>query len=200
MPAGWTARTVLPALAAFIAAGAVASPALARRLIDRPPPAHTGGFGEPTCTVCHFDTEADDGRGTIELAGLPAMYVPGATYQLTLSLAHPELGIGGFQLSARHADGARQGTQAGSLRAVDARVDVTGTTDLPIQYARHTYDGTRLDSAGVKRIGWRIQWIAPADGGAVVFHVAANAANDDASPLGDFIYTRSFGATAEKEK
>lgn len=120
------------------------------------------------------------------------MYVPGTTYELTLSLAHPELGIGGFELSARHADGDRQGTQAGSLRAVNARVDVTDTTALPVQYARHTYDGTRLDSAGVKRIGWRLQWTAPADGGAVVFHVAANAANDDASPLGDFIYTRAF--------
>lgn len=198
MPLGSTHRVVLPALVAMLAAGAVASPALARRLSDRPPPAHTGGFGEPTCAVCHFDTQADDGRGTIALAGLPAMYAPGQTYQLTVSLSHPDLSAGGFQLSARHAEGGRQGMQAGSLRALDARVDVTGLTELPVQYARHTYDGTRPDSAGVKRTSWRVEWTAPSDGGVVAFHVAANAANDDASPLGDFIYTKAFEAKEEK--
>ena len=193
MPVGGTRRVVVPALVATLAAGAVASPAVARRLSDRPPPAHTGGFGEPSCTVCHFDTQADDGRGTIALVGLPAMYAPGETYQLTVSLSHPELSAGGFQLSARYAEGGRQGMQAGSLRALDARVDVTSLSELRVQYARHTYDGTRPDSSDAKRTSWRIEWTAPGDGGEVVFHVAANASNDDASPLGDFIYTKAFG-------
>ena len=192
-----THRVVLPALVACIAAGAVASPAVARRLSDRPPPAHTGGFGEPTCAVCHFDTQVDDGRGTIAISGLPSMYEPGRAYVLTVSLSHPELGAGGFQLSARYAGGLRQGTQAGALKALDPRVDVTGLAELPVQYARHTYDGTRPDSAGAKRTSWRIEWTAPADGGEVVLHVAANAANDDASPLGDFVYTRAFRTSRE---
>lgn len=198
MRVGSTHRAVFPALVAMLAAGAVASPALARRLSDRPPPAHTGGFGEPTCTVCHFDTPADDGRGAIALAGLPAMYAPGETYQLTVSLSHPDLSSGGFQLSARYAEGARQGMQAGSLRALDTRVDVTGLTELPVQYARHTYDGTRPDSSGAKQTSWRIEWMAPGDGGVVAFHVAANAANDDASPLGDYVYTKAFEAKARE--
>ena len=193
-------RVLLPALAAVIAAGAVASPAVARRMSDRPPPAHTGGFGEPTCAACHFDTQVDDGRGTIDLTGLPAVYVPGQTYVLTVSLSHPELGVGGFQLSARHAEGARQGMQAGTMRSLDPRVDVTSLTERPVQYARHTFDGTRTDSAGVRRLSWRVEWTAPANGGDVAFHVAANAANDDASPLGDFVYTRAFGARATREK
>ena len=28
-----------------------------------PPPAHTGGFGEPNCTFCHFGTVNPDDRG-----------------------------------------------------------------------------------------------------------------------------------------
>ena len=200
MPRCGVPRVLFPALAAMLAAGAVASPALARRMSDRPPPAHTGGFGEPTCAVCHFDTQVDDGRGTIDLGGLPTVYVPGQSYVLTVSLSHPSLEVGGFQLSARHTDGGRQGMQAGTLRPLDARVDVTSLTDLPVQYARHTFDGTRTDSAGVRRLSWRVEWTAPANGGEVAFHVAANAANDDASPLGDFVYTRSFGARSSREK
>jgi hypothetical protein len=45
---------------------------------------------------------------------------------------------------------------------------------------------------------WTFRWTAPADapGRAVVFHVAANAANDDDSPLGDFIYARALRVLA----
>lgn len=35
-------------------------------------------------------------------------------------------------------------------------------------------------------------WRAPEGLGSVVFHIAANAANGDDSPLDDFIYTREF--------
>lgn len=183
---------LVPALAAMVAASAAASPAIARRLSDRPPPAHTGGFGEPTCHVCHFDGTPDDGRATLALDGLPALYVPGQTYVLTLTLSHPDLRIGGFELSSRFADGVHAGTQAGSLRALDGRVDVTGPQELPVQYARHTAEGIVPDSVGATRMRWRLEWTAPAQFGAVVFHVATNVANDDASPLGDFVYTRAF--------
>ncbi len=46
---------------------------------------------------------------------------------------------------------------------------------------------------------WRIRWTAPAHPrGAVVFHLAANAANDDESPLGDFIYTMTLTVPAAR--
>lgn len=187
-----TRSMLVPALVALVAAGAAASPDLARRLGDRPPPAHTGGFGEPTCHVCHFEGTPNDGRATLELEGLPPVYAPGATYVLTVRLAHPDLRIGGFELSARFADGVATGRQAGTLRALDDRVDVTGLTELPVQYARHTAVGVLPDSLGMTHMQWRVEWTAPASGGTVAFHVATNVANDDASPLGDFVYTRAF--------
>jgi hypothetical protein len=36
---------------------------------------------------------------------------------------------------------------------------------------------------------WTVVWTAPATGGAVTFNAAANAANEDDSQLGDYIYT-----------
>ena len=62
-------------------------------------------------------------------------------------------------------------------------------------YAQHTEAGTVLTRPGTA--SWTVEWRAPATtapgGGAtaVVFHAAANAANDDASEFGDFIYTAS---------
>lgn len=198
MAARSTIGAVVPALAALLAAGALASPAAARRLSDRPPPAHTGGFGEPTCTVCHADGAVDDARGTITLEGLPASYAPGERYVLTVSLAHPDLRVGGFQLSARYARGGKASMQAGMLRALDDRVDVTTPQELPVQYARQTAAGLIPAGPDAKRISWRVEWTAPSDGGSVVFHVAANVGNDDASPLGDIVYTRSFDGTMQR--
>lgn len=57
-------------------------------------------------------------------------------------------------------------------------------------YAQHTEPGTVL--TGPARASWTVEWRPPAAGeGPVVFHAAANAANDDVSEFGDFIYTAS---------
>jgi hypothetical protein len=50
-------------------------------------------------------------------------------------------------------------------------------------------DGTVPVSADTAR--WRLLWTAPNDGGTIVFHAVANAANADDSPLGDFVYAAS---------
>lgn len=95
---------------------------------------------------------------------------------------------GGFELSARFAGGTQAGRQAGKLAPLDKRIQMVASSDGGLEYAQHT----ALDSRAI-RIGenqWRVNWTAPdrADG-PVIFHVAANAANHDASALGDFIYT-----------
>lgn len=57
-----------------------------------------------------------------------------------------------------------------------------------VQYASQTRHGIQPTADG--RIEWALVWRAPDPAaGEVVFHVAGNAANHDASPLGDFIYT-----------
>jgi hypothetical protein len=60
-------------------------------------------------------------------------------------------------------------------------------TSFDIQYARHLRTGAGLVAADTAR--WTVVWTAPATGGAVTFNAAANAANEDDSQLGDYIYT-----------
>jgi hypothetical protein len=154
---------------------------------EHPPLAHTGGFGEPTCQQCHFDQTLNDPEGSLTLEGLPETYTAGTWYRLTVNLRRPNMRKGGFQLAARF----KTGKQAGSLRAVDERVELVQEAFSEIQYAQHTRAGTSLVSSDTAR--WTVEWMAPTTGKEVViFNVVANAANDDASQFGDYIYVRDF--------
>jgi len=158
---------------------------------EGPPPAHTGGFGEPTCHSCHFDFPLDSGPAVLEL-GAPDTYGPGDTYALVVMLERPGLAAGGFQLSARFASGPAAGRQAGKLLPLDDRVTVRYAPDsASIAYANQTATGSRAKAVGA--LDWRLAWVAPDEArGPVVFHVVANAANDDASEFGDHIHTDSL--------
>jgi hypothetical protein len=155
-----------------------------------PPPAHTGGFGEPTCRACHSDAGLNEPGGTLTVSGEPATYEPGKTYELEVVLRRNGMLRAGFQLAARFADGASTGRQAGTLAPADARTIVTWDTLTQVSYIEHNLAGTALTGdAG----HWIVRWTAPPTAaGPVSFDVAGNAANDDDSPLGDFIYTTAL--------
>lgn len=146
-----------------------------------PPPGHTGGFGEPTCAVCHFDVGTPDPAGGVTVSGIPGEgFRPGERYLVRLRLNRPGLRAAGFQLSVRTEEGA----QAGTLEALDDRGAVTvGERGIP--YAHHTEAGT----AAADSADWVVAWTPPAGNRPVHLHVAANAADGDDSPLGDHIYT-----------
>lgn len=148
---------------------------------DGAPPGHTGGFGEPDCTACHSDNERNDAEGILSVTGLPERYAPGESYRLSIVLEHPELEAGGFQLAVRTSDG----SAAGRLEPVDART--RALADGGREYLQHTPEGRRDTDGG--RISWQLAWQAPGAAVPVVLNLAANAANDDLSELGDFIYT-----------
>lgn len=162
--------------------------------VDGPPAAHTGGFGEPTCEACHFGAPLDAPGGALTLEGLPAAYVAGEAYPLTISLHRPEMGLGGFQLSARFEDGA----QAGSMQPVDVNTKVT-EAESGVQYIHHSFLGVTLTRPDTTR--WTVVWQAPSEASRpVLFHAAANAANGDNSPFDDHIYLQratSHGADQE---
>ena len=153
----------------------------------RPPLAHTGGFGEPTCAECHFDGSSRPPE-VLTLGWMtPERFRPGGVYRVEVAIHDTTARVGGFQLAVRVATGPRAGTQAGTLCAVDARVTVVTDTTTGVQYASHA------GAASADSLRWQIDWRAPReDVEAVVFHVAANSANDDDSPLGDAIITRSW--------
>lgn len=168
-------------------ATSVASPGRAVPYRENPPVAHTGGFGEPTCRVCHFDGPLDPPGGELEVEGLPPGYEPGRTYPLTITLRHPELEAGGFELAVRFAEpgsAARTapapsleppergqaglppgpaGTQAGTLAPVDGRVAISEGPESPgappVQYAHHSVAGLEPTGPGVAT--WTIEWTAP---------------------------------------
>jgi cytochrome c5 len=152
-----------------------------------PPPGHTGGFGEPTCQVCHSDGGLNEPGGGLAITGAPAGYEPGRTYELEIVLRRAGMLRAGFQLAARFADGAAAGTPAGALAPGDERSMVIWDTVSHVSYIEHNLAGTALVGDAGR---WTLRWTAPGNArGAVVFNAAGNAANDDDSPLGDFIYT-----------
>jgi hypothetical protein len=168
--------------AAGIALGTVAA---APFYAAGPPAGRTGGFNEPTCRECHQHNPLNDPPGILSLAGLPPSYEPNRMYYLTLTLARPGMLAAGFQLASRSHD--REGGQAGSLAPADERTTFAPATLPALQYLQHTRPGTSLTAADTAR--WTFMWRAPEGLGPVIFHVAANAANEDNSELGDFIYT-----------
>ena len=181
----------VPAVAAAVASAAgfpaataaAGSPAAYR---EGPPPAHTGGFGEPTCAECHFGGPVDADRGTLTVE-VPTAVEPGRTYRVAVELTHPEMAAAGFQIALRFAEGEAEGEQAGTLRPVGPRTAVTADTATGVQYGHQTPAGAGLSDVGGTR--WILEWEAPTADADVLVHVAANAANDDASEFGDDIFT-----------
>jgi len=172
-------RALLAGVAALVAAAAIPPGAY----LDRPPPAHTGGFGEPTCLACHLPAGAPDSIGGVTLDGLPAGgYRAGTRYLLRVAVRRPGLAAAGFELAARLEDG----TQAGTLRAPDPRVALTEQSG--VHFAHHTRAGTTAADSSQ----WTVEWTAPERAaGPVRIHLAADAANGDESPLGDHVYADS---------
>jgi hypothetical protein len=155
---------------------------------DGPAASMTGGFGEPSCRQCHFDNPLNDPNGALRLTGVPDRYKAGESYRISVDLSRAGMTRGGFEISARFASGDQRGKQAGLWRTLNERVQIIHSeTDLGVLFVQHNGSGSVAANPGTN--SWTIQWIAP-EGPAepVQFNVAGNATNDDASPLGDYIY------------
>lgn len=153
---------------------------------DGAPPGFSGGFKEQSCDGCHFENEPNTGPGTLTLAGVPERFVGGQRYPLTVTLTRPGMKLGGFQLAARFEDG----TQAGTIeRGPDEDKRMAIETQGNVQYANQRRPGAELTGPDTAR--WTIVWTAPAGAGPVTFHVAANAADNDESTRGDYVFTTS---------
>jgi hypothetical protein len=163
------------------------TPVALRSFAEGPFPGFTGGFKEPTCQQCHFGNDLNAPGGTLTLSGVPATFQPGETYTLRVKLEKEGLQKGGFQLAARAAAGASAGTDAGTLRPMGGDVQLVKSADQKVTYIQHTPAGTKTATPG--SLTWEFRWIAPATGVVVEFDLAANASNNDESPMDDSIYT-----------
>jgi hypothetical protein len=178
---------VLASVAALIAPAALLVYAAPRAsgYAESAPPGFSGGFGEQSCHACHFDADLNSGLGRIAIAGVPDRFAPDEPYQLTITLTRPDMKLGGFQLTARFKD---SGAQAGSLAPAPGEEERVGIdVQSGIEYVNQRRKGTALASAN--SAAWKLIWTAPAANSAVVFHVAANAADGDETAEGDFIHT-----------
>lgn len=149
----------------------------------------SGGFGDETCHMCHNDNMLNDPAGTFRVVGLPESYRAGETYRVTIRLKRNGLLAAGFQISARGSDG----KQAGTWKTLDDATQQAASREIDgLEFVQQTLGGSTFDGEAV----WEMDWTAPASGD-IRFYAAANASNDDASPLGDYIYTSEMEATAK---
>ncbi|MEW6207233.1 MAG: choice-of-anchor V domain-containing protein [Acidobacteriota bacterium] len=148
---------------------------------------YTGAPGDiGNCVNCHDSFEnANVGPGSVTITNAPAVYTPGQQYTLTVTVQQGGQSRFGFQLTAVDSNGDRAGTLAPV--SSDSQLNaLTGTGDR--QYIQHSSTGTSPTSSG-RRI-WQIRWTAPStDVGTVTFYVAGNAANNNGTNQGDYIYT-----------
>jgi len=158
---------------------------------EGPYPNVTGGFGEQTCHLCHLDNAVNAPGGLLTLSGVPAVFTPGTVYPITVAIARDDMRRGGFEIAARFASGKYKGRQAGAWTLTDARTQlIPGAVDKALTFVQHNLAGSRAATSGANT--WTIEWSAPADAPAPVqFNVAANASNNDDSPLGDYIYLKT---------
>jgi len=179
-------------------AAVLLSQAAATAFKEGPYPNVTGGFGEQSCRLCHLDHPLNAPGGQLTLAGVPPLFTPGEVYPITVTLAREDLRRGGFEIAARFAGGRQKGRQAGTWQLTDARTQlIPGAVDKALTFVQHNLAGSRSATAGTNT--WTIEWTAPSDASAPVqFNVAANASNNDDSPLGDYIYLKSARSAPAK--
>lgn len=161
-----------------------------------PPLGFTGAPGEGTCVGCHYTYELNSGSGKVRISGLPDNYTPGQTYTVSVTVTHPTARRWGFELTAIDTNGTS--STIGSLNLTDSTNTDRRSTTISGQsrtYVHHTGSGTFPNQAG--SASWSFTWTAPVSNvGVITFYVAGNAANNQVTPEGDYIYTTSVVVNA----
>ena len=138
-------------------------------------------MGKPDCTICHLGNDANAEGGSVKLDGVPATYQDGQQYAISVTLEHNVLPIGGFQLAIQDI----VGNPAGKLAANPGDEEIMSIGGN--SYIHHIKPRRRRDDDS--GILWTVVWTVPDSDRELIISVAAVAANDDASALGDYVYT-----------
>ncbi|MEP7272568.1 MAG: choice-of-anchor V domain-containing protein [Acidobacteriota bacterium] len=168
------------------------------KVFGGPPLGFTGAPDEGTCIGCHYtfgQPNVPNSGGSVQLSGLPSIFSPGQTYNLTVTVAHPTARRWGFETTVLNAAG--NSSTIGTLTILDAIKTIkrdAGARTYVSHFATETSlpaeDGTAPGKAGSN--SWSFNWTAPgAATGDVTFYAAGNAANNQVSPEDDYIYTTS---------
>jgi len=162
----------------------VASP-LAIAFSGTPPDGRTGAPGESTCAGCHGNLNVGTGSVTLNA---PSSYAPGETILLNLVVEQVGQQRWGFEITVL--DDLDQ--PVGTLNVVDVVRTQKSTAGSGREYLKQTSGGTDPGTPNTSP-GWDFSWTAPAGPlQAVTFYFVGNAADNNGSVSGDFIYTDSF--------
>ena len=150
----------------------------------------TGSPGESTCVSCHNDFALNSGGGSVTIRNTGMnnwTYVPGTTYTISVKVAKAGATLFGVGVECLTAANGNAGTlvitNPGSTKLLNATV--SGVSRINVV---HTQNGGLANDSNV----FVFNWTAPAAGtGNVTFYFAGNAANNDQSNNGDYIYTGS---------
>jgi hypothetical protein len=177
---------LLAGFAIFLVSNSILNPT-AGAFSSGPPPGYSRAPGEEpeACAECHL-SPGDAGSGQISIT-VPPTYVPGQTYQITVTHTNtdPTRRRWGFQLTALDTSDEK----AGELQNIDPMLTqiITGGPGGNRQYIEHAAGGTFINQTG--GASWTFNWTAPStDVGVVTFYAAGNHANNNGSSSGDYIY------------
>jgi hypothetical protein len=176
---------LLAGFAIFLVTDSILNPT-AVAFSSGPPPGYTRAPGEEpeACAECHL-SPGDPGSGQISITA-PPLYVPGQTYQITVTHTNsdPTRLRWGFQLTALDTSDEKAGELQN--RSAVTRI-ITGGPGGDRQYIEHSSSGTFIGQQG--GASWTFNWTAPpTDVGVVTFYAAGNHANNNGSSSGDYIY------------
>jgi len=158
-------------------------------------------YARATCkdSTCHGDFPLGSGTATSNLGlesaqPLPATYRLGEMHRLVLAVTDPDLSRQRFGFQVAVVSDCPFADQAGDLTVVE--IDRTQRLDSgALQFVEHICPGPGdpltcgylPQPAGEN--SWRIDWQAPTEyAGQVIFFWSVNAADGNASPVGDFIH------------
>jgi hypothetical protein len=177
-------RRSYPAAIALIAISVFAA-TRADAFSSDPPDGLTGAPGEGDCTQCHSNFPLNSGPGSVVIDA-PVDYVPGMTYEISVSVMQMGQMRWGFELTVLD----DLDEKAGDLFSIDANTQVSPTPVVDREYIKHTSAGTMAGQLDANI--FEFDWTAPSGGvGPVTFYAVGNAANNAAGSSGDYIYTTS---------
>jgi hypothetical protein len=125
---------------------------------------YSGGRWDRAKTGCECHSLTADPTVSVDITGLPAEYMPGQSYPVTVTVSGGSITAkGGFNLEV----------SSGTLSPNDSNTQV----NLPENQTTHTNSNQR---------SWVVNWLAPTSGtGDVTFWVAGNAVNGNGNTGGD---------------
>lgn len=147
----------------------------------------TGSPGENNCTQCHSTYAVNSGSGSMTITSNMTNweYVPGQTYQISVTVAQTGKNLFGLGFEALLSTGANAGTLTAGTGTTIKNATVSGNSRRNIV---HQLNGGA--SAGTHT--FTFNWAAPTTNvGAITFYASGDACNGNGSTSGDYVYKTS---------